>query len=65
MKPIESRMIEEESKPPLYARIYMRLRFGRDSVCDECWRRTWWNGNKANAGGIDIVLCDECHASHI
>ena len=49
-----------DTRPPLWARIYMRLRFGKDSYCDNCGQRTWWNGNKAVC---DTTICDDCHAS--
>jgi hypothetical protein len=55
-----SRQLEEASKPPFLARMYMRLKFGPDSCCDSCARRTWWNGNIDRKSGIELVLCDEC-----
>jgi hypothetical protein len=60
-----SRQIEQDSKPPFWARVYMRFKFGPDSHCDSCGRRTWWNGNVESSTGISVVLCDHCHASLI
>src|SRR5262245_34637158 len=65
MDAFRSRLIEEQTRPPLWARILMRVRFGPDSYCDNCGRRTWWNGNMSEATGIRLVFCDQCHARFI
>jgi hypothetical protein len=57
-----SRMNEEASKPSLFTRVLLRMKYGRDSLCDSCGSRTWWNGNICNANGIEVVICDYCHA---
>jgi len=65
MDAFRSRQIEEDTMPPLWARILMRVRFGSDSCCDSCGRRTWWNGNVEAKSGVRLVFCDECHAELI
>ena len=65
MDAFTSRQIEDDYKPPLMWRIIWRIRLGKDDYCDSCGRRTWWNGNVVDDTGIEVVLCDHCHAGFV
>ena len=47
-----------------FARLLCWLRFGPDSDCDCCGKRTYWNGNihrpVPDRPEIETTLCDYC-----